>query len=191
MKSTMKHLTQFSPRLTHAAPALLLAALLGSVAGCSTTAKTKTTSAPVQLMFVQSAEDATVDPATRTLRLMKVNPQTLYFSDRPVREAGHYTMSEYLGAWSHGKDDFNVDPPNATLSVYEPNRKEQVMAVIKISNPVVDGADLLYTYQVIEGAMPMTGGATALFIDWVAARPGVGRGGVGGPGVGGPRGVGW
>jgi len=63
--------------------------------------------------------------------------------------------------------------------------------VIKISNPVVDGADLLYTYKVIEGAMPVSGGATALFIDWVAARAGVGRGGVGGPGVGGPRGVGW
>ncbi len=65
------------------------------------------------------------------------------------------------------------------------------MVVMKISNPVVDGADLLYTYKVIEGAMPVSGGATALFIDWVAARRGVGAGGVGGPGVGGPRGVGW
>ena len=142
-------------------------------------------------MFVQSAEDVVVDAATKTLRLVKVNQQTLYFSDRPVRMAGHYTMTDYLDTWSKGKDDFNADPPNATLSVYEPNRKEQVMVVIKISNPVVDGADLLYTYKVIEGAMPVSGGATALFIDWVAARAGVGRGGVGGPGVGGPRGVGW
>jgi hypothetical protein len=32
--------------------------------------------------------------------------------------------------------------------------------------------------------MPTNGSATALFIDWIAARPGVGRDGVGGPGVG-------
>ena len=190
----MKNLTESNKNLIHAGPAFLLAAAMLSMAGCSTTSKTSTTSAAsskAQLMFVQSAEDVVVDAATKTLRLVKVNQQTLYFSDRPVRMAGHYTMADYLDTWSQGKDDFNADPPNATLSVYEPSRKEQVMTVIKISNPVVDGADLLYTYKVIEGAMPVSGGATALFIDWVAARAGVGRGGVGGPGVGGPRGVGW
>ena len=190
----MRNLTESHKRLLHAGQAFLLAAAMLSMAGCSTTSKTSATASKAQLMFVQSAEDVAVDPATKTLRLVKVNQQTLYFSDRPVRLAGHYAMADYLDTWRQGKDDFNQDPPNATLSVYEPNRKEQVMVVIKISHPVVDGADLLYTYKVIEGAMPVSGGATALFIDWVAARPGVGRGGVGGvggPGVGGPRGVGW
>ena len=42
-----------------------------------------------QLMFVQVAEDMRVDAAAQTLRLVKVGQQTLYFSDRPVRIAGH------------------------------------------------------------------------------------------------------
>jgi len=72
---------------------------------------------------------------------------------------------------------------------------------MEISNPVVAGKDLLHTYKVLDGTMPANGGEATLFIDWVAARPGVGAGGVGrpgvgfggvgGPGVGGPRGVGW
>ena len=143
-------------------------------------------------MFVQSAEDVEVDPAKKILRLVKVNQQTLYFSDRPQRIAAHLKMADYLEEWTAkaGKDNFGEDPPNATLSIYEPGQAEQTLVVVKITNPVVDGADLVYTYKVLDGTMPASGGATALFIDWIPARPGVGAGGVGGPGVGGPRGVG-
>jgi len=196
----MKNLTESKKRLIYAGQSFVLAATMMSMAGCSTTAKTAKAAPKVQLMFVQSAEDVAVDPATKTLRLIKVNQQTLYFADRPVRMAGHCMMADYLDTWRHGEDDFGEDPPNATLSVYEPARKEQVMVVIKITKPVVDGADLLYTYTLIDGVMPATGGATALFIDSLAGRPGVGAGGAGrpgvgaggagGPGVGGPRGVG-
>jgi hypothetical protein len=44
-------------------------------------------------MLVQSAEDLKVDGATSTFRLVRVNPQILYFSDRPQRIAGHPTMA--------------------------------------------------------------------------------------------------
>ena len=64
-----------------------------------------------QLMFVQSADDFKLDPATKTLRLVKVNQQTLYFSDRPQRIAGHLKMADYLKTWSQGKDNFGEDPP--------------------------------------------------------------------------------
>ena len=40
----------------------------------------------VQLMFVQSAESLKADD--KTLRLVNVSPQTIYFSDRPQRVAG-------------------------------------------------------------------------------------------------------
>ena len=127
-------------------------------------------------------------PATKTLRLVKVNQQTLYFSDRPVRIAGHVKMADYLTEWTAkaGKDNFSQDPPNATLSVYEPGQPDNTIVVVEITNPVVDGADLLYTYKIINGTMPAAGGATALFIDWIGAGGGVGRG-VPGVGVGGPR----
>ena len=89
----MKNLTESSITLIRAGEAFLLAAGILSMAGCSTTSTppaTSATSPQAQLMFVQVAEDLKVDAAAKTLRLVKVNPQTLYFSDRPVRIAGHF-----------------------------------------------------------------------------------------------------
>ena len=168
---------------------LLLAAAVLSLAACATTS-TGSSGAP-QLMFVQSADDLKVDPARSTFRVVKVSQQTLYFSERPQRLAGHLTMADYLKEWTAaaGKDNFGADPPNAALSVYEPGQANNTLVVVKITNPVVDGADLVYTFKIIKGTMPAGGGATSLFIDWIGVGGGVGRGfhgvGVGrrGPGV--------
>jgi len=185
----MRKFSRFYNNLKHAGQAFLLAAVMLSMAACCTTSTTSSESP--QLMFVQSAEDLKVDAVAKTFRLVKVNQQTLYFSDRPVRIAGHVKMSDYLKEWTAkaGKDNFGANPPNATLSVYEPGQPENTLVVVKITNPVVDGADLIYTYSVIDGKMPSSGGATSLFIDWIGVGGGVGRGfhGVGagarGPGV--------
>jgi hypothetical protein len=143
----------------------------------------------VQLMYVQSAEDLRVDADRSTLRLVKVNPQTLYFSDRPQRIAGNLKMADYLKTWKEGRDSFGADPPNATLSVFEPGQAEPTLVVVTLMKPVVDGADLLYTYKIVEGTMPANGGATSLFIDWYGVGGGVGPG-FHGVGVG-RRGIGW
>jgi hypothetical protein len=188
----MKNLTESHKSQIRAGQAFLLAAMMLSVAGCSTPSKTSdaASQSKAQLMFVQSAEDLRVDPATETLRLVKVNPQTLYFSDRPVRLAGHIKMADYLTEWTAkaGKDNFSKNPPNATLSVYEPGQPDNTIVVVEITKPVIDGADLLYNYKLINGTMPAAGGATALFIDWIGVGGGVGRGfhgvGAGGRGVG-------
>jgi len=150
--------------------------------------KKKTDETKVQLMFVQTADDLKADG--NTLRLVNVGQQTLYFSDRPARVAGHLTMPAYLDEWKAGEgpDNFSSDPPNATISVYESGHHENTLAVVKISHPVVDGKDLVYSYKLIEGTMPKAGGATALFIDWIGAGGGVGVGfhgaGAGARGVG-------
>lgn len=144
-----------------------------------------------QLMFVQIADDVKVDLAAKTLRLVKVGQQTLFFSDRPVRLAGHIKMADYLTEWTSkaGSDNFSKDPPNATVSVYEPGKSENTLAVVTITSPRVDGADLVYDYKLVDGTLPASGGATSLFIDWIGAGGGVGAGyhgvGVGrrGPGV--------
>lgn len=149
----------------------------------------KKTDAPkVQLMFVQTADDLKADD--NTLRLVNVGQQTLYFSDRPERIAGHITMPAYLEEWTAaaGAENFAADPPNATLSVYESGSHENTLAVVEISHPVIDGKDLIYHYKMISGTMPKAGGATALFIDWIGPGGGVGPGfhgvGVGRRGVG-------
>ena len=148
----------------------------------------KTDQSKVQLMFVQTADDFKADG--KTLRLTNVGQQTLYFSDRPVRVAGHLTMPAYMDEWKAGEgpDNFSADPPNATLSVYESGSHENKMAVVEISHPVIEGKDLVYNYKLIEGTMPKAGGATALFIDWIGPGGGVGPGfhgvGAGARGVG-------
>lgn len=142
-----------------------------------------------QLMFVQTATEMRSDGTT--LRLIGVAPQTVYFSDRPVRIAGHIGMPAFLEEWTAkaGPDNFGKDPPNATLSVYEPGRAENSLVVIEIRRPEVQGSDITYQYRIIQGEMPRSGGATAIFIDWIGVGGGVGPGfhGVGR----GARGVGW
>jgi hypothetical protein len=181
---------EFYKSLTEASSAVLLPAVMLSMMACGTTTST-TSSAEPQLMFVQTAEDLRVDTTAKTLRLVKVNPQTLYFSDRPVRIAGHLKMADYLQEWTAkaGKDNFGADPPNATLSVYEPGQADNTLAVVELTEPRVDGSDLIYKYTLIEGKLPAAGGATSLFIDWIGVGGGVGFGyhgvGVGfrGPGL--------
>ena len=188
----MKNSSEFHSNLKHACQAFLLAAVMLSMAACATTSTTSSTASDkTQLMFVQIAEDVKVDPAASTFRLVKVNQQTLYFSDRPERIAGHMNLARYLEEWTSqaGKDSFKADPPNAVLSVYEPGKSDNTLAVVKLTNPIVDGADLIYTYKLIEGKLPASGGATSLFIDGIGAGGGVGAGyhgvGVGfrGPGL--------
>jgi hypothetical protein len=87
-------------------------------------------------------------------------------------------MADYLKEWTSkaGTDNFGKDPPNATLSVYEPGQADNTVVVMTITNPKVDGADLVYDYKLINGTIPSGGGATSLFIDWIGVGGGVGVG---------------
>ena len=127
-------------------------------------------------MFVHVADNFTADPDAGTLRLVNVSPQVLYFSDRPQRIAGHMKLPDYLKEWSEGKDNFGDDPPNATLSVYEPGQGGNTLVVVELTNPVIDGRDIVYTCKVLDGSLPREGGATALFIDAIGIGGGVGIG---------------
>jgi hypothetical protein len=189
-QESMKNFGEFFSRgLNRVYLVLLPAATVLSMAACATTSTTSSQSP--QLMFVQTAEDLKVDPAVKTLRLVRVSQQTLYFSDRPIRIARHFTMADYLKEWTAraGKDNFGANPPNAMLSVYEPGQPDNTLAVVEITQPRVDGADLIYSYKLIDGKLPAGGGATSLFIDWIGVGGGVGVGyhgvGVGlrGPGL--------
>lgn len=165
-----------------------MAASLAAVTAASLPMQAAAADAKVQLMFVQSADSVKADD--KTLRLVNVSPQTIYFTDRPVRQAGHVTMSSYMKEWTAaaGPNNFSQDPPNATLSVYQPGQGENSLTVVEISNPKLEGKDLVYQYKLLEGQMPKSGAAASLFIDWIGPGGGVGPGfhgvGVGGRGVG-------
>ena len=112
--------------------------------------------APVmaQLLFVQNAAGAEIGAGGRTLTLKGVSPTTLFFSDRPVRIAGHYRTEEYLQFWKAGPDSFLKDPPNATLSAFQKGKDELQDVVVTLRNPRVSGNDLTYDITVVSGALP-------------------------------------
>jgi hypothetical protein len=114
-------------------------------------------------LFVQTAAGMTYDPAAKRLTLTGVSPVTLFFADRPERIAGNMHTARFVPFWSEGKDSFLSDPPNADLSILEGDALRQVVVVLR--DPTLDGEDLSYLVETIEGDMPASGGAVSVFID--------------------------
>jgi len=144
-----------------------LAAVL-ALLPAATTAVEVPAAAPAmaQLLFVQNATGVEIGAGGKTLTLKNLSPTTLFFSDRPVRIAGHYRTSEYLQFWKAGPDSFLKDPPNATLSVFMKDKDELSDVVVTLRNPRVNGSDLTYDIVVISGTLPAAGaGPASLFID--------------------------
>ena len=120
----------------------------------------------VELLFVQNSSGIEYDKAKGTLRMKNIGRSTLFFTDRPVRMAGHYhTRDEFLPLWSEGPDSFAKNPPNATLSMLEVGKADLQNAVINLKNPRMQGKDLLYDITIIEGTVPQSAGDAVLFID--------------------------
>jgi hypothetical protein len=120
----------------------------------------------VELLFVQNSSGIEYDKTKGTLRMKNIGRSTLFFTDRPVRMAGHYhTRDEFLHLWSEGPDSFAKSPPNATLSMLEVGKADLQNAVINLKNPRMQGKDLLYDITVIEGTVPQSAGDAVLFID--------------------------
>ena len=142
--------------------AIVMAACISVLAGGAVAAEQKPIM--VQLLFVQNAKAVVFDKGTLTLK--GVSPMTLFFSDRPVRIAGHFhTKDEFVPLWDEGKDSFLKDPPNATVSIYEKGKEQLVDVVVKLSKPRLKGEDLTYDIKVIEGKVPKRGGECSVFID--------------------------
>lgn len=112
-------------------------------------------------LFVQNARSVTYKDGRLTLK--GVNPMTILFSDRPERIAGHMATERFVPFWSEGSQSFLLDPPNATLSFLE--HKDMDDTVVVLQDPRLEGEDLSYQVQVMEGQLPEKGGAASLFID--------------------------
>ncbi|HUK45520.1 MAG TPA: hypothetical protein VLV28_09510, partial [Gaiellaceae bacterium] len=90
----------------------------------------------------------------------------LYFADRPKRDVGHMTTTDFVDLWAIGDNSFETDPPNAVLAFLEPGGEVPDDAVIVLKEPNLDGAgNLAYTIEVLEGTVPAQAGPVTLFID--------------------------
>jgi hypothetical protein len=114
-------------------------------------------------LFVQTAPEMAFDADQNRLTLRNVSPVTLFFSDRPERIAGNMTTEAFVPFWGTGTDSFLSDPPNADLSIIEDGALRQT--VVELRDPVLDGSDLHYTVQIIDGDMPVLGKNVSVFID--------------------------
>jgi hypothetical protein len=120
----------------------------------------------VEYLFVQSAETAAL--ADGVLRMGAVSPATVFFSDRPERDAGHLPTEDLIANWGEGEDSFADDPPNATLSILSGPVPQEIVVVL--TSPRLEDGDLVYDVEVLEGDEAAVGGACSLFID-VVGRP--------------------
>lgn len=120
----------------------------------------------IEALFVQTAHGMSFDNGKLTLHALA--PTTLFFSDRPDRVTGHITSQEFVDSWDQGTDSFASNPPNAVLSVFHTEYVSDV--VVELMDVNLNGSQISYTVQILDGEMPASGGPSALFIDTVG-RP--------------------
>jgi hypothetical protein len=122
----------------------------------------------VELLFVQEAGG--IHFADGRLTLTDLNPRTLFFADRPDDVAGFLTYREYVDLVYSGPDNFEEEPPNATLLTID--GETMIETVLELSaKPVMDGEDMVFaSVKLILGEPPVEGVRAVLFIDTVG-RP--------------------
>ena len=120
----------------------------------------------IEALYVQSARGMAYEDGLLTLE--GIAPTTILFSDRPDRVTGHIPSEEFFDSWGEGPDSFADDPPNAVLSIFTEDEINDVVVVL--SDPALDGDQMSYSVDILDGEMPASGGANSLFIDTIG-RP--------------------
>lgn len=118
--------------------------------------------APVASLLVVNADGAKLEGDK--LVLTGVSTNSIVFADRPVRAAGHIATGEIVKQWGEGTDNFDKDPPNATISVLG-GGSNVGDAVVTLKAPKLDGTTLTFDVTVLEGNLSGATGPAALFID--------------------------
>ena len=72
------------------------------MAGCGSDSDSESVSAgdEVSLLFVQDADGGSIDGDVLTM--VEVSPNTGWFTDRPVREAGQMATADFVSLWDEG-----------------------------------------------------------------------------------------
>lgn len=117
----------------------------------------------IESLFVQTATGLTSSGNTITLK--GIGPSTLYFADRPQRVTGHMLNTHFVDIWNEGENSFEADPPNAVLSFLDPSGSFPEDTVVVLSEPHLEGNDISYSVEVLDGELPTESGPVALFID--------------------------
>ncbi|MBZ9790311.1 hypothetical protein K9B32_09240 [Rhizobium sp. 3T7] len=135
-----------------------------------------TPTGPVPSLAVINSAGAKIENGK--LVLTGVSANSIVFADRPVRAAGHVMTEQFIMQWDDGKDNFAVDPPNATVSVLGGDGSDVSDAVVTLKGPKLDGTTLTFDIAILEGSLSGATGPAAVFIDHFGGS--FGGGGFGG-----------
>lgn len=122
----------------------------------------------VPSLFVLNSRGASLQGGKLTLS--GISPNAIVFADRPVRSAGHDLTSRIVEDWGNGSDNFAKDPPNATVSAFQKDGSGVRDAVVVLKNPKLEGENLVFDVDVLEGDIKGADGAASIFID-IIGRP--------------------
>jgi hypothetical protein len=110
---------------------------------------------PTTYMFVQTArkgsfhlekpENGSPDVQEFVLKLEGVDPETIYFSDRPARIAGTVPNEKFLSGIGFEPNN----PPNAAIVLSAPVSATQDVIIAQLLNPKYDAAAETLSYDVI------------------------------------------
>jgi hypothetical protein len=117
----------------------------------------------VPSLIVFNSKGATLQAGK--LVLTGIAPNSIVFADRPVRSAGHELTSRIVEDWGSGSDNFAKDPPNATISVFQKDGSGLRDAVIVLKSPKIEGENLAFDVDVLEGDIKGADGPASVFID--------------------------
>lgn len=116
-----------------------------------------------EFLFVIRAASVSYDGSRMVLN--DVDPNITWFCDRPVRQAGHMTMQALKQLVSRGDNNFNENPPNAAVSVFQPDGSISDAVVVLPSAPKVEGSIVDFEVREVDGTLPEKGNATVVFVD--------------------------
>lgn len=126
---------------------------------------------PANLLFILRAAHGVIthDNKGYKLTLTGLDDQVLFFTDRPVREAGQVSLSRFVSSWGTGTPSFAANPPNVILlhKILPANHTgfSNGMALI-ISNPIATANSLTFDVKSISGAVKVGQyDKIAIFID--------------------------
>jgi len=120
------------------------------------------------MLFVQDAKAMVFDGSLLTLK--EVNPNIIFFCDRPVRTAGHMNRDAFMKLVTEGENSFADNPPNASVSIIGAKGEVAAAVIILSERPRMSGNDMVFPVKVLDGELPNAGETVIMFIDSIG-RP--------------------
>ncbi|WP_299292030.1 hypothetical protein [Nitrosopumilus sp.] len=104
----------------------------------------------IELLFVQTANSGTLKKidGQYVLALNDVSSATAWFTDRPHRLSGTETTQDFIDHWNYGEDNFQMNPPNAAIQIFEADQSKDLV-IVELTNPVYDDEKNTLQYNVV------------------------------------------